>query len=338
MAITTPHQRHNQESGHQPNPAATAAPDDQRSPTDLMAATPVTRQQPAGGLKPIEIATLQPGQPVDGLLACVRKATVNSRTGAPFLAITLRDGHHQIQARAFAHVQNLIGQFDRGDVVHVRGHVTTYRDEPQIRLEHITRHKLTPPTGFIPTSHRSLDELDGYLEHLAREVTHPGYSALLDSLLAHPELRHAWRAAPCTTSGHHAYLGGLLEHTVAVATFALETCSLHPRLNSDLLLSAAIVHDIGLTRSFTYKAEISESPAGRMLGHIELGLELLRAHAGRTRLTREDWQPLAHCVLTHHGPRPTMGREYACLEAVALARIVALDEGLKRALDGGLAA
>jgi 3'-5' exoribonuclease len=178
-----------------------------------------------------------------------------------------------------------------------------------------------------------LDQLDGYLEHLAREVAHPGYGELLGSLLTDEPLRQAWRTAPCTCSAHHAYLGGLLEHTVAVATLALEACSLHPAVNSDLLITAAIVHDLGLTRAFTYSAAISDSPAGRMVGHLELGLEVLREHGRRVGLARQDWQPLAHCVLTHHGPRPVW-REYACAEAVALQRLVALDEGVKRALDG----
>jgi 3'-5' exoribonuclease len=78
------------------------------------------------------------------------------------------------------------------------------------------------PTAFLPVAYRDLDELDGFLEHLAREVCDPGYRRLLDALLDDGELRAQWRLAPCTRAGHHAYLGGLLEHTVAVATLAQE--------------------------------------------------------------------------------------------------------------------
>ena len=122
---------------------------------------------------------------------------------------------------------------------------------------------------------------------------------------------------------------------MAVATLAVETCTLHPRLNSDLLITAALAHDLGHTRAFTYAAEILPSDAGRMLGHLELGLEILREHAQRTRLSQRSWQPLAHCVLAHHGPRAACGRFFACAEALALQRIVALDEGVKRGLEGG---
>ena len=312
--------------------ASTAAANRQ---ADYAASEPAVGLSRPPALMPVEIATLQPGQRVDGLLACARKAILDTRGGDTFLVAALRDGHGQIQARAFEQVHELAGQFERGDVVHVRGRVITYRQELQIRLEHIARHALTQATGFLPVSRRSVDELDGYLEHLVREVAHPGYTGLLESLLSDPSLRKAWRTAPCTCATHHAYLGGLLEHTVAVATLAVETCSLHPRLNGDLLITAALVHDIGLIRSFTYRADIGESHAGRMLGHLELGIQILRVHAGRVQLAREDWLVLAHCVLAHHGPRSLLSREYACAEALALQRIVALDEGVKRALERG---
>ena len=125
--------------------------------------------------------------------------------------------------------------------------------------------------------------------------------ALLEDLLGDTALRAEWRRAPCTRAGHHSYLGGLLEHTVAVGTLALELCQLHPRLDSDLLICAALVHDLGKTREFTYGAEIALSEQGRLLGHVELGLTLLRER--RVPALGEDRMlALAHCVLTP--PRP----------------------------------
>ena len=151
----------------------------------------------------------------------------------------------------------LSGRFDRGDIVHVAGRVERFRDELQVELRTIGRAPAggVDPASFLPVAYRDLDELDGFLEHLAREIHDPGLNALLDPLLGDAALREQWRRAPCTRSGHHAYLGGLLEHTVAVGTLALETCQLHPRLDSDLLITAALVHDLGKTREFTYGAE-----------------------------------------------------------------------------------
>src|SRR5205814_9968097 len=103
----------------------------------------------------------------------------------------------------------------------------------------------TDPAQFLPVAYRDLEELDGFLEHLAREVHDPGYAALLARLLADDELRAEWRRAPCTRGGHHAYLGGLLEHTVSVATLATETFILRPRLTSAPPVCAALLPDTG---------------------------------------------------------------------------------------------
>src|SRR6202043_3876498 len=93
--------------------------------------------------------------------------------------------------------------------------------------------------------------------------------------LADSAFRAEFRRSPCTRAGHHAYLGGLLEHTVAVTTLAHELCQLHPRLNSDLLLTAALVHDVGRCREFTYGADFGLTPEGELLGHITVGVQML---------------------------------------------------------------
>ena len=132
------------------------------------------------------------------------------------------------------------------------------------------------------------------------------------------------------------YLGGLLEHTVAVATLALETCVLHPRLDQDLLLTAAIVHDLGRTRELTLGAEVGISDEGRMLGHVELGLRMLEDRGRAAGLDEPRALALAHCVLTHHGPDAAPQRRFASAEALALHRINALDGAVKGAFEGGL--
>ena len=132
--------------------------------------------------------------------------------------------------------------------------------------------------------------------------------------------------------GHHAYLGGLLEHTVAVATMALELCTLHPRLDRDLLLSAAIVHDLGKTREFSYGAEIERSREGRLLGHVELGLRLIAGHLPPA-LEHERRLALEHCVILHHGAEAAAGQRFASAEALALHRLNALDAQVKGAFE-----
>ena len=270
------------------------------------------------------------------MFACTRKDRLLSRAGTPYLALELRDKTGAVPARAFRDADVLSGRFDRGDVVRVAGRVERFRDELTLDVRAIA--KVAPetvdPGAFLPTAYRDVDELDGFLEHLAGMVSDKGYRALLDRLLRDEALRDGWRRAPCTRGGHHAYLGGLLEHTVAVATLALEAAQLHPRLDRDLLLTAALVHDIGKTQEFTFGAEIGLTDEGRLLGHLVLGERILSAHAGGLAPDRR--VALAHCVLCHHGPEAAPGRRFGTPEALALYRLNALDASVKGALEHGL--
>jgi 3'-5' exoribonuclease len=283
---------------------------------------------------PVSVASLRAGQEVDLVLACSRKERLVGRSGSAYLALELRDRSGAVPARAFRDADVLAGRFERGDLVRVRGRVERFREELQLEVRDIARAEGEDPAAFLPVAYRDLDELDGFLEHLAREVHDREYRAFLDGLLADGDLRAEWRRAPCTRGGHHAYLGGLLEHSVAVAQLALETCVLHARLNSDLLITAALVHDLGKTREFTYGAEIGISDEGRLLGHVAIGVRMVEERAGA--LSAERRLALAHCVLTHHGPDAAPARRFGSPEAVALYRLNALDAAVKGVLEHGL--
>jgi 3'-5' exoribonuclease len=280
------------------------------------------------------IASLRAGEEIDAVFACTRKDRLVARSGATYLALELRDRSGTLPARAFRDADLLAGRFERGDLVRVRGRVERFRDELQVEVRAIALAPDANPADFLPVAYRDLDELDGFLEHLAGEVHDPHYTRLLSALLSDAELRAAWRRAPCTRAGHHAYLGGLLEHTVAVGTLALEACQLHPRLNSDLLLCAALVHDLGKTREFTLAADIAPSEEGRLLGHLQLGARIVEAHAAGMPEPR--LLALLHCLLGHHGPDALPGRRFGSAEALALYRLNVLDASVKGALEHGL--
>jgi 3'-5' exoribonuclease len=306
------------------------------------------------------VATLRVDDAVDAVFACTRKERQITRTGTPYLTLELRDSTGAILARAFREADVLAGRFERGQLVRARGRVQRFRDQLQIELSDVERAHGddADPARFLPTAYRDRDELEGFLEHLVREVYDPALKALLDALLNDARVREELRRAPCSLPGappgagsggsgggparaprapagsHHAYLGGLLEHTVAVATLTLELCTLHPRLDRDLLLAAAIVHDIGKTREFAYGAEIQRSREGALLGHVELGLRVIAAHVPAA-LDGERRLALEHCVMLHHGPDSASGQRFASPEALALYRLNALDAQVKGALEHG---
>ena len=285
------------------------------------------------------IASLSAGQRFRGDYACVRKERLTARNGSPYLSLELRDRSGSITARGFREVDRLAARFDRGDAVRVAGRVERFRGELVAEIEEI--HRLEgadlDPAAFLPSAYRDTEELVGFLEHLTREVHDPGLRAVVEAVLLTEPVASGFRRAPCTRAGHHAYLGGLLEHTVAVGTLVGDLCQLHPRLNSDLLMAAALLHDVGKVREFSYGAEFEITEEGRLLGHLALGAEIVGAAA--VDLPAERRAAMLHCLLSHHGAdagRSGGARGFGSPEALALYRLNALEAGVKGALEHGL--
>jgi len=288
------------------------------------------------------ITELQPGQRFRGVYACVRKDRLSARNGSIYLSLELRDRSGSMPARAFREVDRLAARFERGDAIRVSGKVERFRGELVAQVEDIQAVEASAldPAEFLPAAYRDPEELEGFLEHLTREVHDSPLREVVQRVLFTQPVAADFRRAPCTRGGHHAYVGGLLEHTVAVGTLVGEVCQLHPRLDSDLLMAAALLHDVGKTREFTYGAEFGITEEGRLIGHLALGAEIIGSAGGG--LSSERRTALLHCVLSHHGGEGgrsgTGGRGFGNPEALALYRLNALDAGVKGALEQGLQA
>jgi 3'-5' exoribonuclease len=282
------------------------------------------------------IAELRPGQRFRGDYACLRKDRLTARNGSPYLSLELRDRTGSLPARAFKEADRIGAGFERGDAIRVSGRVERFRGELVAELDDARRLEggELDPAAFLPAAYRDVDELQGFLEHLSREVHDAPLRSVVERVLFAEPLATELRRAPCSRAGHHAYLGGLLEHTVSVGTLVGEVCQLHPRLDSDLLMAAALLHDVGKVREFTYGAEFGLTEEGRLLGHLTLGAEIVGGAAGE--LDRDRRAVLLHCVLSHHGVEGGRGpnRGFGSPEALALQRLNALDAGIKGALEG----
>jgi 3'-5' exoribonuclease len=225
---------------------------------------------------------------------------------------------------------NLLGdRFEQGDTVRVLGRVASYGGRLQIEVRDLERVDEGDPLELVPGSRRDAETLDGFLEFLAAEVYHPGLAALVGGFMDDARIRERMRNAPAAEA-HHAYAGGLLEHTVAVASLCREAAQLHPRLNGDLLLAAALVHDLGRTESFTGGVTIALSEQGRLLGHVLAGVRMIDARAREAGLHDDILLPLLNAVAGHHGPLE--GRRLETPEAVALYQANQLDARLGEAL------
>jgi 3'-5' exoribonuclease len=182
----------------------------------------------------------------------------------------------------------------------VLGRVEQFRDRLQLDVRTVEP-AAEDPASLAPAARRDVDELDGFLEFLGGEIAHPGLSALVGLALGDDMLRVALRSLPAAgADGHHGYAGGLLEHTVGVATLCRETAQLHPRLRGDLLLAAALLHDLGRTRELGRGPAFAPTPEGRLLGHVHLGLRIVEERAAVTGLDAGVLAELVHAIAGHH--------------------------------------
>jgi 3'-5' exoribonuclease len=252
------------------------------------------------------ISDLAEDRVVEGVFAVKSKRKLRTKGGAPFLALELVDPSGRIDARVWNDVELLDGRFAEGDAVRVLGRVERFRDRLQLEVRTLETAEVDP-ASLTPVVRRDADELQGFLEFLAGELTHPGLSATVRAVLADCDLA----GYPATPDDHHSYAGGLLEHTVGVATLCRETAQLHPRLRGELIVAAALVHDVGRTLELGRGPAFAPTDEGRLLGHVHLGLRLIEARAdGLTAAQRAE---LLHCVAVHHDARAARTAEAAVL-------------------------
>lgn len=255
------------------------------------------------------IAELTADRTVEGVYAVARKQRRTTRKGAPYLALELVDPTGRIEGRIWNDVELLDSRFAEGDAVRVLGRVEQFENRLQLEIRSVEAAD-ADPADFAPQLRRDADELDGYLEFLAGELAHPGLRGVVGRFLADQEIRKALRALPAAET-HHSYAGGLLEHTVGVATLARETAQLHPRLRTDLLVAAALLHDVGRVRELRPGPSFRATAEGRLLGHVHLGLRLIEERA--SGLDEDVRAELLHAVASHHDRNAARTAEAAAL-------------------------
>jgi 3'-5' exoribonuclease len=256
------------------------------------------------------IAELAEERLVEGIYAVARKQRLRTKGGAPYLALELVDPSGRIDARVWHDVELLDARFDEGDAVRVLGRVERFRDRLQVDVRALEAARDADPAELAPAIRRDADELEGFLEFLAAEIAHPGLRATVHRFLDDKSIRTGLRRLPAAES-HHSYAGGLLEHTVGVATICRETAQLHARLRADLLLAAALLHDVGRTSELTAGPVFRQSEEGRLLGHVHLGLRLVETRAAA--LEADVRVELLHAIACHHDARAARSAEASVL-------------------------
>jgi 3'-5' exoribonuclease len=244
-------------------------------------------------------------KPFDSVYLVLNRQQRTTKAGKPYLIVQLGDNSGMIEARIWEMLDPRVAtDFDKGDVVKVRGCATKFEGVIQLKIDQL---KKLPSTEFdrsdlLPATTFDIDELWSRLETTVSSFTEPDLKRLVTLILADPAIRAAVREAPAAKQLHHAFLGGLLEHVVSLLTLAEKVVPHYPILMKDLVLTGVILHDIGKIHELAWTTGFEYTLQGTLLGHIQIGasmvekaIDALPGFPPRLKIL------VLHVILSHHG-------------------------------------
>jgi 3'-5' exoribonuclease len=235
----------------------------------------------------------------------VRSKQLRSRKdGGQYMAVTLGDRTGQIESRMWENFAEAAPGFETGDVVKVRAEVCRFNDRLQLNLEKLRRANVDEfeLADYVPQTSKNVDELWSSLVRTVDSFTDPWLQRLVRSFLDDPLMATAFREAPAAKSLHHAWIGGLLEHVVSLLGICDLAAHHYPEINRDLLLTGAILHDIGKLEELRWGTTFDYTLEGQLVGHVTLGIVMIE----KKLATLPGFPPhlrmlVEHIVLSHHG-------------------------------------
>ncbi|MBQ4564395.1 MAG: HD domain-containing protein [Lachnospiraceae bacterium] len=268
------------------------------------------------------IETLREGDWIGDIYLCRKKQSLVAKNGKTYYSIDLQDKTGLINAKVWD-INSGIEHFEALDYIKVDGEVTVFQGVPQIRVRRIRRAQEGEfiPSDYLPVSAKDINQMYSELLKFVSSVKNEKLRALLESFFVQDkEFAKSFREHSAAKSVHHGFVGGLLEHTLSVTKMCEFYCSQYPVLKRDLLIAAALFHDIGKTKELSLFPENDYTDDGQLLGHIVIGTEMVGEHIRKIpgfpeRLAAE----LKHCILAHHGEYEYGSpKKPAIVEAVAL--------------------
>ncbi len=252
------------------------------------------------------VNAIKAGQAVDDIFVARDKQIAYKKDGDAYLNLGLTDRTGEVKAVAWENVQAISKAFSAGDYVRVKGNVRQYRDALQLVVRHI---ELPDPADvdardFLPATERDVDQMLERLIQISQTVENEHLSRLLSAFFEDKTFVDLFKTAPAAKRMHHAYLGGLLEHTLSIALLIQAISGHYMGVDKDLLLTGGILHDIGKIHEFSYETHIDYSDAGRLLNHIVIGVEMLEKKIATINDFPDDLAlMLKHMIVSHHGTR-----------------------------------
>lgn len=270
------------------------------------------------------ISELVPGEGVDALLL-VNLAQQNQARNGPYWRVVFKDSSGSIEGKIWSPLAQQVPELKAGNICDVQGRVVVYRERNEIAVDALRVLSEDEAAGvnlgdFLPAASRDSESMLRELEELCRaNFTHAPWKKFYKLLLKDPDMNARLRVAPAAKAMHHAYAGGLLEHTLGVCRAAVALADLYPALDRQALLAGALCHDLGKMWELSSGLVIDYTTEGRLIGHISIILEKLEPFIKKSGLEPELAEHLRHLILSHHG-----SREFGspCLPATAEAQVL----------------
>src|ERR1700733_5301155 len=250
------------------------------------------------------VSSLQDGQTVTThFLVCVKEIR-STREGKSYLRLELGDATGRVEARMWEGFDRMAASFERDDFVKVQARVENYRNKLQLAIEKIRRadESEVDPADFFAHTKEDVDELYARLLNVVASVGNSWLRQLLESVVQDPEIVPRLKRAPAAKVMHHAFYGGLLEHVLSLCNLCRVVLNHYPEANADLLLTGAVLHDVGKLTELSYERSIGYTDQGQLLGHILLEYESVT----RAIDAIEGFPPalktlVQHMLVSHHG-------------------------------------
>ncbi len=263
-----------------------------------------SRSYDGGIMVKIYSRDLKKGQTLESVFLVSEKNLTRTKAGNPYLSLRLSDCTGEVEGRVWENAADLAGTFGKNDFIRIRAEVDEFQGALQLRIVRLA--KCTEAEvrleDFLPHTSGDIEQMFSELKGIAQEVRNPFLRGLLESFFADPDFVKKFKIAPAAKGIHHVFLGGLLEHTLAVAHLLKLVSPRYPGIDPDLLMTAGILHDVGKISELSFERNFDYTDEGRLLGHILIGIRMTEDKIKTVSGFPEALAlHLKHILLSHHG-------------------------------------
>ena len=299
---------------------------------------------PTNSLRRVYIRDLEPSQYLDGVYAIQNCQLGQTKNGKPYIKCLICDKTGRTPGRMWNCTEELFASLPTDGFVWIAAQTQPYQGEVQIIIQDIRAHEPTDAelTDLLPSTKHNIDEMFAEVVRMLGSLQHPALQALANAYLSDGQLMDRFCKAPAAQTLHHAYLGGLLEHTLGLMRLGEAVCPLYPQVSRDLVLMGLFLHDLGKTAELTWEQGFGYSTDGQLIGHIARGAIWLHEKARACAEDPEEpvtipsplLQVLEHIILSHHGV-PEFGalKIPATPEAILISMLDNVDAKMNMALS-----